>query len=48
MNERLAKEIDRYYAENLGFIIGPTDTKKIVGDIAQHFYELGLNARKEE
>lgn len=44
----LEKAIDDYYHENLGFIIGPNDTKKIVEDIARHFYKLGLNARKKE
>lgn len=33
----IAKEIERYYHENLGFILGPTDTKKIIEHIAVHF-----------
>lgn len=44
----LEEEIDKYYHDNLGFIIGPSDTKIIVSEIARHFYELGLKAGKEE
>lgn len=43
----LENEIDNYYHDNLGFILGSNDTKDIVSNIARHFYELGLNARKE-
>jgi len=37
----LEEEINSYYQDNLGFIIGPNDTKKIVEDIARHFAEWG-------
>lgn len=43
----LEKEIIRYYYANLGMIISPRNTKDIVANIARHFYELGLKARKE-
>ena len=37
----LEKEIIRYQREDM-------DRDTTVGDVARHFYELGLNARKEE
>lgn len=43
----LENEVEAYYHENLGFIIGPNDTKVIVESIARYFYDLGLNARKK-
>ena len=45
----LEKEIEKYYYDNFAFISSAhIPTKDIVSDIATHFYELGLNTRKEE
>ena len=43
----LEEEINSYYQDNLGFIIGPNDTKKIVEDIARHFAEWGAKHLKK-
>ena len=45
----LEKEIEKYYYENFAFLSSAhIPTKDILSGIAVHFYELGLNARKEE
>ena len=45
----LGEEIEKYYYENFAFISNEhIPTKDILSDIAVHFYELGLNAKKEK
>lgn len=39
----LEKEIQRYLCEECS-----SDDEPTIAEIARHFYELGLNARKEE
>jgi len=45
----LGKEIEKYYYDKFAFISSVHNpTLDILTDIANHFYELGLKARKEE
>ncbi len=46
--DELMEEIKRYYSENFAYITSDQPTLSILTNIARHFYELGLNAGKEE
>ena len=43
----LEKEVEKYLLDNADFVIKST-SNEMVNTLARHFYELGLNARKED
>ena len=46
--DELVKEAQRYYSDNFAYITSDQPTLSILTNIARHFYNLGLNARKED
>ena len=57
MEEYASKEIDAYFKDwyvdesDQGYILKTQNGSAVMGDVknvARHFYEIGLNARKEE
>ena len=44
----LMGEVKRYYSENYAYITSDQPTLSILTNIARHFFELGVDARKEK
>ena len=45
---KLMKEVQKYYSDNFDYITSDQPTLSILTNIAQYFFALGRNERKEE